>query len=126
MRVVGRDEIKTDVRLVTATNRNLPLFVRQGKFREDLFMRLNVVQMRVPSLREHKEEIASMCNERLARRRGYRAMRRVDSRAGPMESIPSFAPESSTRRSTYAFALGGRSSMRVTFEVSHIQPSISS
>ena len=41
MRVGGREEIKTDVRLVTATNRNLPQMVRKGKFREDLFMRLN-------------------------------------------------------------------------------------
>ena len=57
MRVGGRDEIKADVRLVTATNRNLPRMVRQGKFREDLFMRLNVVQIRVPSLKEHKEDI---------------------------------------------------------------------
>lgn len=57
MRVGGKEEIKTDVRLVTATNRNLPRMVRQGKFREDLFMRLNVVQIRVPALREHLEDI---------------------------------------------------------------------
>ena len=57
MRVGGKSEIKTDVRLVTATNRNLPCMVRQGKFREDLFMRLNVVQIRVPPLREHLEDI---------------------------------------------------------------------
>lgn len=57
MRVGGKYEIKTDVRLVTATNRNLPRMVRKGKFREDLFMRLNVVQIRVPPLREHKEDI---------------------------------------------------------------------
>ena len=57
MRVGGKEEIKTDVRLVTATNRNLPRMVRQGKFREDLFMRLNVVQIRVPPLREQLEDI---------------------------------------------------------------------
>ena len=57
MRIGGKNEIKTDVRLVTATNRNLPRMVRQGKFREDLFMRLNVVQLRVPPLREHLEDI---------------------------------------------------------------------
>ena len=56
----------------------------------------------------------------------YRAIRSVDSRAGPIERIPSFAPESSMRRSTYALALGGRSSIFVMLEVSHIQPSISS
>jgi len=62
MRVGGHDEIKTDVRLVTATNRNLPAMVRDGKFREDLFMRLNVVQIRVPSLREHKEDIRDIAD----------------------------------------------------------------
>jgi transcriptional regulator with PAS, ATPase and Fis domain len=62
MRVGGREEIKTDVRLVTATNRNLPLLVRQGRFREDLFMRLNVIQLRVPSLREHKEDIRDIAD----------------------------------------------------------------
>ena len=57
MRVGGKSEIKTDVRLVTATNRNLPKMVRKGAFREDLFMRLNVVQIRVPPLMEHKDDI---------------------------------------------------------------------
>ena len=62
MRLGGKDEIKTDVRLVTATNRNLPRMVREGKFREDLFMRLNVVQIRVPPLREHKEDIRDIAD----------------------------------------------------------------
>lgn len=62
MRLGGKDEIKTDVCLVTATNRNLPRMVREGKFREDLFMRLNVVQIRVPPLREHKEDIRDIAD----------------------------------------------------------------
>ena len=62
MRLGGKEEIKTDVRLVTATNRNLPKMVREGKFREDLFMRLNVVQIRVPPLREHKEDIRDIAD----------------------------------------------------------------
>ena len=62
MRLGGKEEIKTDVRLVTATNRNLPRMVREGKFREDLFMRLNVVQIRVPPLREHKEDIRDIAD----------------------------------------------------------------
>lgn len=62
MRLGGKEEIKTDVRLVTATNRNLPKMVREGKFREDLFMRLNVVQIRVPSLREHREDIREIAD----------------------------------------------------------------
>ena len=62
MRVGGAEEIEVDVRLITATNRNLPLRVRDGKFRADLFQRLNVVQLRIPSLREHKEDIADIAN----------------------------------------------------------------
>lgn len=62
LRVGGREEIAVDVRLVTATNRNLPARVREGKFREDLFQRLNVVQLRIPSLREHKEDIKDIAD----------------------------------------------------------------
>ena len=62
MRMGGREELSTDVRLVTATNRNLAARVRAGKFREDLFMRLNVVQLRVPSLREHLEDVRDIAD----------------------------------------------------------------
>ena len=62
MRVGGKEELKCDVRLITATNRDLPALVRAGKFREDLYQRLNVVQMRTPSLREHKEDIPIIAN----------------------------------------------------------------
>jgi len=62
MRVGGREELRCDVRLVTATNRDLPSLVREGKFREDLYQRLNVVQLRTPSLREHKEDIPVIAN----------------------------------------------------------------
>ena len=62
MRVGGREELRCDVRLVTATNRDLPALVREGKFREDLYQRLNVVQLRTPSLREHKEDIPIIAN----------------------------------------------------------------
>ena len=62
MRVGGREELKCDVRLITATNRDLPKLVKEGKFREDLYQRLNVVQMRTPSLREHKEDIPVIAN----------------------------------------------------------------
>ena len=62
MRVGGRTEIEVDVRLITATNRNLPVRVREGKFRADLFMRLNVAQLRIPPLREHKEDIRKIAD----------------------------------------------------------------
>jgi DNA-binding NtrC family response regulator len=62
MRVGGREEIGVNVRLITATNRDLPARVRDGSFRTDLFMRLNVVQIRVPPLREHKEDIRDIAD----------------------------------------------------------------
>ena len=62
MRLGGKEELKCDVRLITATNRDLPRLVREGKFREDLYQRLNVVQLRTPSLREHKDDIPIIAN----------------------------------------------------------------
>lgn len=62
MRVGGRREITVDVRLITATHRDLAAMVREGKFREDLFHRLNVVQIRSLSLRDHKEDIPAIAN----------------------------------------------------------------
>ncbi len=56
-RVGGAESFKTDVRLVAASNRELEDQVREGTFREDLFYRLNVVQVRMPSLRERQEDI---------------------------------------------------------------------
>ena len=61
-RMGGREEIAVDVRLVAATHRDLAGMVRAGKFREDLFHRLNVVQIRIPPLREHKEDIAPLAD----------------------------------------------------------------
>ena len=62
MRLGGRDEISVDVRLITATNRNLPARVHEGRFRADLFQRLNVVQLRIPALREHKDDIRDIAD----------------------------------------------------------------
>jgi two-component system response regulator AtoC len=59
-RVGGKRSVRVDARVVVATNRNLEAAIRQGTFREDLFYRLNVVTIRVPSLRERKEEIVPL------------------------------------------------------------------
>jgi two-component system NtrC family response regulator len=56
-RLGGLYPIKVDVRIVAATNKNLDEEVRQGRFREDLFYRLNIVQIEIPPLRERKEDI---------------------------------------------------------------------
>ena len=61
-RVGGNQTIKTDIRLIAATNRDLARLVGEKKFREDLYYRLNVVQVRVPPLRERREDIALLAN----------------------------------------------------------------
>src|SRR5450631_4132097 len=58
--VGGRTPIKTDVRIVAATHRDLRQLIRQGLFREDLFYRLNVVPIRLPPLRERSEDIPAL------------------------------------------------------------------
>ena len=56
-RVGGNEPLAADVRVVTATNRNLQSAIAEGRFREDLFYRLNVFPIEVPALRERKEDI---------------------------------------------------------------------
>jgi DNA-binding NtrC family response regulator len=59
-RLGGTQSITVDVRVISATHRNLPLAIRDGKFREDLFYRLRVVTIELPPLRAHKEDIAPL------------------------------------------------------------------
>ena len=56
-RVGGEETIEADVRIIAATNRDLKEAIAQGTFREDLFYRLNVVNIHIPPLRERKEDI---------------------------------------------------------------------
>jgi len=66
-RVGGVKTIKVDVRILAATNRDLQADIQAGKFRADLFYRLNVVPIRVPPLRERREDIAPLLNHFLKR-----------------------------------------------------------
>ncbi len=61
-RLGGRKTIKVDVRIIAATNRNLAEEIREGRFREDLFYRLNVFPITIPPLRQRKEDIPLLVN----------------------------------------------------------------
>ncbi|MEM7385019.1 MAG: sigma 54-interacting transcriptional regulator, partial [Verrucomicrobiota bacterium] len=61
-RVGGNTPIKVDVRVVTATNKDLEALVTEKKFREDLFYRLNVVRITIPPLRQRKDDIIPLAN----------------------------------------------------------------
>jgi DNA-binding NtrC family response regulator len=64
---LGEAPLTVDVRVIAATNSDLELLVRDGRFREDLFYRLNVVRLRIPPLRERRDEIPALVNYFLGR-----------------------------------------------------------
>ena len=66
-RVGGHTPVKVDVRIIAATHQNLEELVKQGKFREDLFHRLNVIRVHIPSLAERREDIPRLARHFLSR-----------------------------------------------------------
>jgi two-component system response regulator PilR (NtrC family) len=79
VRPVGESrELPVDVRILSATHRNLAALVAEGKFREDLFYRVNVIEIRVPALRERLEDIPELVEamlRKLAKQTGMRDLR---------------------------------------------------
>jgi two-component system nitrogen regulation response regulator NtrX len=73
-RVGGQRPVKVDVRVLSATSRNLQDEITSGRFREDLFYRLNVVPVRLPPLRERREDIPELVSHFLARFAAERRM----------------------------------------------------
>ncbi len=90
-RVGGNQLIESDVRLIAATNRDLKKMVAEGKFREDLYFRLNVITIRMPALRERREDIPLLANHFLkvySRENGKR-IREISSEA--MQKLVEYA-----------------------------------
>ncbi|HEY0840950.1 MAG TPA: sigma-54 dependent transcriptional regulator [Vulgatibacter sp.] len=76
--VGGTQDLEVDVRIVAATNRDLAVEVREGRFREDLYYRLNVIGLKVPALRQRREDILLLAEaflERLAEEQGKKTLR---------------------------------------------------
>ena len=61
-RMGSNENIKTDIRIVAATNRDLAAYMREGKFREDLYYRLNVIEMRLPALKDREGDVPLLVN----------------------------------------------------------------
>src|SRR5690606_16931044 len=89
-RVGGTAPVRVDVRVIATTNRDLPTEVEEGRFREDLYYRLNVLPMRVPPLRERPDDII-----RLARHFARRSAAELERRT------PTFTSDAVERLRTY-------------------------
>ena len=76
-RLGGRQSLRVDVRVIAATNRDLPKAIAEGTFRQDLFYRLNVFPVRIPALRERREDVPLLVHW-FARRFAAKIGRRVD------------------------------------------------
>lgn len=66
-RVGGKDRIKVNARIIAATNKDLKTLVKEGKFRDDLYYRLNIVSIKIPPLRERREDIPLLVDYLLAK-----------------------------------------------------------
>ncbi len=86
-RVGGSETIRTDVRVIAATNRDLARAIDQGAFRADLYYRLNVFPLRVPSLRERRQDIPLLAQYFVQRHAGRIGARPLEIDPGALQSL---------------------------------------
>jgi len=91
-RVGGTQRIRVDVRVLAATNKDLPAEIRAGRFREDLFFRLNVIPIFVPPLRERQQDVPLLADH-------FMALLAAEDRKRPKR----FAPEAAARMQQYSW-----------------------
>ncbi|MDD4059748.1 MAG: sigma-54 dependent transcriptional regulator [Kiritimatiellae bacterium] len=103
-RVGGVDTVDVDIRIIAATNRDLRKYVEEGKFREDLFYRLDVVEIKMPPLKERGGDIALLCN------RFMKEFAEVNARP-----VSRFAPEAAAILQAYSWP-GNVRELRNTIE----------
>jgi two-component system response regulator HydG len=88
--VGGKEVIRIDVRLISATHRSLPLLIRDGGFREDLFYRVNVIAIHLPALRERREDIPSLVDHFLGRIASDTGLPRKQCSSGALELLGAY------------------------------------
>ena len=89
-RVGGHNPLRSNVRVIAATHQNLEERVRQGRFREDLYHRLNVIRLRLPALRERREDVPALTRfflQKSARELSVEAKRITDACAAAADAV---------------------------------------
>jgi two-component system, NtrC family, response regulator PilR len=89
-RVGGLDEIEADIRVIAATNKDLVREVAEGRFREDLFYRINVIPIVLPPLRERAEDVALLASHFLAKYAGEMGKKVVRIASESMEHLQAY------------------------------------
>ena len=109
-RVGGRSEVPVDVRIIAATNRDLEPMIEAGKFRRDLYYRLNVVPITLPALRERRDDIPALARHFLqqAANEGLPRRRLQDDAAQVLSELPWFGNVRELRNAMFRLALLAR------------------
>jgi len=106
IRAIGEHlEQKIDVRILSASHKNLGELVKQGAFREDLYYRINVIELEIPALRERREDIPLLIEFLLSKlaRENNRQNDRENNRQNNLEPSPSISPQAQTLLKEYPF-----------------------